>query len=346
MMDFRQARITGVITHLVGNKSREELVEYSTEYTEMDDITQDLWLKYCLHPFKTNEFYQFTHSVELKLNAVFTIAQTIFANPSQLLSQSVHLANLLYDASNHPKIKSGEMHIVYFEEMVLEDELVNAIGIFKTESRDAYLKFSAKDAYYEINKDLGIGLTSLDKGCLIFETDPENGYKIALADQLNRSSDVQFWKETFLQLQPCADYFHHTRNFLNLTKTYLEEQIENQFDISKPDKIDLLNRSLDYFKNNETFEVEAFADSVLIDDNVIQSFQKYKEDFEEQNKTEIPKEFQISTQAVKKEARKFKEILKLDENFEIRILAGREHIEKGTDENGRKFYKLYYEEEN
>jgi hypothetical protein len=48
---------------------------------------------------------------------------------------------------------------------------------------------------------------------------------------------------------------------------------------------------------------------------------------------------------VKKQARVFKNILKLDKNFDIYIHGNRELIEKGIDENGRKYYKIYYEEE-
>ena len=38
-------------------------------------------------------------------------------------------------------------------------------------------------------------------------------------------------------------------------------------------------------------------------------------------------------------------IIKLDKNFHIYVHDSRELIEQGTDEHGRKFYKIYYNEE-
>ncbi|MFM7764289.1 MAG: hypothetical protein ACKO6I_01410, partial [Sphingomonadales bacterium] len=38
-------------------------------------------------------------------------------------------------------------------------------------------------------------------------------------------------------------------------------------------------------------------------------------------------------------------ILKLDKNFHTYIHGNREMIEKGTDPDGRKFYKIYFENE-
>jgi hypothetical protein len=55
--------------------------------------------------------------------------------------------------------------------------------------------------------------------------------------------------------------------------------------------------------------------------------------------------FAISADAVKRQARVFKSVLKLDKNFHIYIHGDRNKIEQGVDENGRKFYKIYYEQE-
>jgi hypothetical protein len=49
--------------------------------------------------------------------------------------------------------------------------------------------------------------------------------------------------------------------------------------------------------------------------------------------------------AVKKQERIFKSVLKLDKNFHIYIHGDRELIEQGMDADGRKFYKIYFEEE-
>ena len=49
---------------------------------------------------------------------------------------------------------------------------------------------------------------------------------------------------------------------------------------------------------------------------------------------------------MKRQARVFKSVLKLDKNFHIYIHGDRDRIERGVDERtGRKFYKIYYDEE-
>jgi hypothetical protein len=55
--------------------------------------------------------------------------------------------------------------------------------------------------------------------------------------------------------------------------------------------------------------------------------------------------FSISTAAVKKQARVFKSVLKLDKNFHIYIHGNRDLIEQGMEPDGRKFYKIYFREE-
>ncbi|MBK6777842.1 MAG: hypothetical protein IPG74_19090 [Flavobacteriales bacterium] len=48
---------------------------------------------------------------------------------------------------------------------------------------------------------------------------------------------------------------------------------------------------------------------------------------------------------MKRQARIFKSVLKLDKNFHIYIHGDRNRIEQGVDEQGRKFYKIYYDKE-
>jgi hypothetical protein len=118
-----------------------------------------------------------------------------------------------------------------------------------------------------------------------------------------------------------------------------------QFEVSKADQVDFLNKSVKFFKEKETFDMEEFENEVIIQPDVIQSFNRYKLDFEKEQEIEIHDSFNISDNAVKKQARSIKSIIKLDKNFHIYVHGDREMIEQGIDENGRKFYKIYYKEE-
>ena len=53
---------------------------------------------------------------------------------------SRQIAKHLYDISSHPKIKGGELYVTYFSNMVLDGDTVDAVGIFKSETKETYLK--------------------------------------------------------------------------------------------------------------------------------------------------------------------------------------------------------------
>jgi hypothetical protein len=132
---------------------------------------------------------------------------------------------------------------------------------------------------------------------------------------------------------------------LELTKTFITEQLPNDYAIPKADQIDLLNRSVQYFKENTAFDKEAFAQEVFQHEEVIRSFERFGDRFQEDHHVELQDNFEISAHAVKRQARIFKSVLKLDKNFHIYIHGDRTKIEQGVDESGRKFYKIYYEQE-
>ena len=78
---------------------------------------------------------------------------------------------------------------------------------------------------------------------------------------------------------------------------------------------------------------------------MISSFQDFDTTYRIENTVELDDKFEISNQAVKKQSRIFKSVLKLDKNFHVYIHGDKDLIEKGTDNDGRKFYKIYYENE-
>lgn len=79
---------------------------------------------------------------------------------------------------------------------------------------------------------------------------------------------------------------------------------------------------------------------------MIRSFRQFDQAYRSEHEMDISDSFEINAQAVRKQARVFKSVLKLDKNFHIYIHGNRDLIEQGVDEKGRKFYKIYYEEEN
>lgn len=337
--------IQSLFVHKVGNKLNDEYLFLSQHPLEIDETLEAMLSQYFLTAFGEEEFYHFHHDMELALNEVYTCTQRIFESPEALKEQSEHLARHLFNQSTHPKIKGGEFYVVYFKDHIFRGETLDAIGLFKTENKDTYLDIKQNGNDFLAESKEGINLRKLDKGCLIYQTEPENGYILSIVDNTNKGSEAQYWKDDFLKVLILNNGFHQTHQFLGLTKQFVTQQLEEEFEVSKTDKIDLLNRSVDYFKNKGQFNKEEFETEVFGDTAVIDSFRKFDENFRQENEAAISDQFDISTAAVKKQARSFKSVLKLDKNFHIYIHGNREMIEQGRDENGRKFYKIYYETE-
>jgi hypothetical protein len=347
MLDYSNCKLRKVSLHQTGNITNGEDLHLSkAPLTLEDEKLQTLLLQFFLYPFTNPEFYAFTFTNEdVTLNPVYNFAVDMFDNPRKFHSSTVNIAKHLYELSTHPQIKSGDLFVAYLSDVSIDNELTDAIGIFKSENRQEFLKPIYKNEF-QLGYDNGIGVEKLDKGCLIFNDDRENGFRVCIVDKASKSTEARFWKEDFLKLKTYADDYHQTKNFLNIAKNYVSKQFVEEFDVSKTDQIDLLNKSVEYFKSNEQFDKKKFEKEVFQDAGVIKSFRQYDETYREENNLDIEDVFEISIQAVKKQAKIFKSVLKLDKNFHIYIHGDKDLIENGVDEKGRKFYKIYYKEEN
>ncbi len=104
---------------------------------------------------------------------------------------------------------------------------------------------------------------------------------------------------------------------------------------------------MEYFNTHNTSEKEDFENEVFHHPELIKSFRNFDEQYKENNEIDIEDNFEISPQAVKKQARAFKSVLKLDKNFHIYIHGNKELIEKGYDkEKNLNYYKVFFKEEN
>lgn len=349
MLDYTNCNIKKVSLHQVGNKTNgEELYTAKTpiDLGSNDNKLQGLLKQFFLSPFTNQEFHSLTFTNEdFTLNPIYNFAVDVFENPRKFHGNTVSIAKHLYELSVHPQIKAGDLFVAHLTNLTLDNEEVEALGIFKSENRQDFIKTNNEEGEFSIDYEDGINIEKLDKGCLIFNTEQESGFKVCIVDRANRSTEAQFWKNDFLMLKPLSDAYHHTKNFLDVAKNYVSKQFAEEFEITKTDQIDLLNKSVEYFKSNENFDKKKFEKEVFQDANVIKSFRNFHETYQEDHNLEIEDEFEISAHAVKKQSRIFKSVLKLDKNFHIYIHGNKELIEQGVDKDGRKFYKIYYTEE-
>ena len=333
-----------VTLHIIGNKSTDDGLCLSESKLVINDKIKGLLVNYFLSPFTSEEYFQLYHDSGIEYNVVYGAASQIFDNPSTLYEQSVNLAKHLYDQSTHPKIKGGEFYTVYFKDCIVDGDTVDAVGLFKSENKDTFLKVLREGGNFNLESEQGINTKKLDKGCLIFNKERENGYVVAVVDNTNRGIEAQYWMDDFLHVRQRKDGYANTQNAMALAKNFVTKALPEQFEVSKADQIDLLNRSLEFFKEKDTFDMEEFANEVIEQPKVIESFRDFKRNYESENDIVIDDNFSISDYAFKKQQRSYKRVINLDKKIQIIINGNRSQVEQGEDERG-KYYKVYYKEE-
>lgn len=337
--------ISQLSVHFTGNSHNDEALTISEKPIQLSDsLRESLTVYFRLHK-QPEEYFQLDHESNLDMNKVYAAVSAIFENPESLHEKSADLAQHLYQCSNHPNIKGGEFFVAYFNDCVVEGEPASAVGLFKTENKDSFLKVNNRDKDFVLEKHLGINLNKLDKGCIIYNLNGDDGFVVSVLDNTNKSAEARYWTDGFLGLRARNDAYHYTEQAVAMCQDFIRKEMPQHFEVSKPDQADMLNRSAQFFKEQERFDLNEFSNTVIGAPEVIDDFTRYKHEYEQERGTPVEDGFDISASAVKKQSRGFKSVLKLDKNFHIYIHGNREMIERGQDEFGRKFYKVYFEEE-
>src|SRR3546814_11243347 len=99
-------------------------------------------------------------------------------------------------------------------------------------------------------------------------------------DQTNRQKEAAEWKDNFLGLRVRNEPLNKSGNFLRVYKTFVNEGMDEAFELERNDKIDLLNRSMDYFKEKDTFKTKEFEEEVLGNPQAVALFSDYRQQFE------------------------------------------------------------------
>ena len=345
-MNLDTATLSKLIVHYVGSKNNLDPVYLSEKEQELDDESNTILRDSFLQRFRNNhELYSFQHPSSLSFNEAYQYCKNIFDDTSAFTQASASMARHLYEQSTHPKVKGGELYVALFEGLPVESRMHRAIGLFKTENKSFFLDVKQKKHQLELQMKEGVDVSKIDKGCLIIDRNDKEGYDVLIFDNQNRGEEAQYWKEKFLSLAAQKNEFHHTAHFLSLTRQFITDQLETEHQIERTGQVELLHKSIDYFKTNESFEIEQFQKEVFQSDEMIDSFRRFGARYVENTDYDIASSFDISPDAVKKQSRIYKSVLKLDRNFHIYIHGRTDLIEKGTDTDGRKFYKIYYQEE-
>ncbi len=345
-INLNETSLSRLITHHIGNKSQEGQLILREEETQVaEDETENYLSSYFLDTLKTEEVFELTHTIDLQHNPVYTLAKELLNDRSRFIEISKKLGQLLFESSTHPRIKEGKLSIAIFEQVHYDDEVCTAIGIFKSETSVPFLQIHEMESNYAFSHDFGFELKGLDKACLIIDRNQENGFSLLIRDHASKQLEAQYWTEDFLGVRPMSNDYNLTKQYLSLTKDFVVNTASEDFMMSPPEKIDILNKTMDYFKGNETFDKDDFSKSVFPDEKMQDAFMSFDNENDEIHHHHTTDSFPISQRAVKSQSNVYKSVLKLDKNFSVYIHGDKSMIERGMEPNGRKYYKLFYENE-
>lgn len=296
--------------------------------------------RYFLSHFKQMEYYCFTHEASLDLNEVYTYVAAIFDDVSSLDQQSKYIAQTLYRSSVHPNIKGGELYIAHFRNCLIDGERVDAVGIFKSENKTPFIKVVREGNSFELIQERGVNLDKLDKGCLVFNIQREKGFLISVIDNTNRG-EAKYWMEEFLRVKRNNDDFAQTEHIFNMCKEFVTQFSSG---VSKAEKAAMINRVMTGLSEDNVCLEELVANA--FGEVAAQDFKSYQEEYQKTNNMKFDARITGVKEAVKRQSLTRLITLKLDSNFDVKILGGEEMIEQGYDEErGMRYYKLYYREE-
>ena len=258
-----------------------------------------------------------------------------------LVESSRSIAQRLQEVLRQHGLRGGDLFVVKFSGVELGAARHAAVGVLKFDGREVFMENKPEDGRLVMRLGRGLGTLKPVLAVLVVFT-PDAPTLFTIDDEEHASA----WRHEFIGLCRKQDHVNSTRDAMAMTRSFITDELPSRHEVDRAGQIDLLNRSVQYFKENAAYDRDHFAQEVFGEKEVMSAFDQYSERYGQENDVRLQDRFDISSHAVKSQARVFKSVLKLDRNFHIYIHGDRSRIEHGVDERtGRKFYKIWYDEE-
>lgn len=334
-------KIVDVVLHYVGNTSTNEGVILSADSLKLNEDAMPYLKYYFLSAFKLEALCNFFHEARLSNNPMFSFAEEIFEKKRSFCDVSSDIACHLYEHSDHPKIKGGDLFVVLFKNVEVDHQYVDALGVFKIENKENYIRVSREGCNVSVDTENGVSIKKMDKGCLIFNIEKEHGFVVAVVDKASRGAEAKYWIDDFLHVVPRNDGYNLTKKVVGMCKDYVKTLDSS---VDKSQKAMMLNRFAEMMKNG-LFDMEQVSKAVFNDGKMAEDFFKFKDQYNADGGG-IGESIVTDPNALKHLSFGNLTNIRLDNNFGISIRGGENLLEKGYDEErGMKYYKLYFREE-
>ncbi|EHU1703107.1 hypothetical protein A1Z17_RS05835 [Acinetobacter baumannii] len=195
MYDISSATIEHKVLHRIGNKFREEPLVLSDNLMPSEEEINNLLLINYLKPLiNLKEPFELFHESNIELNEVYHFSNKIFNDNLNFLSTSKDIAKSLYSHSTHPNILLGELIVILYRNIIVNNKKIQGLGIYKTELKDNYLDVQEEGKTLVLMNKQGISINKIQKGALVLE----DGNVFAI-DALNQKT--KYWYNDFLKIK-------------------------------------------------------------------------------------------------------------------------------------------------
>ncbi len=193
-MEIGESVVKAIMLHQVGNRLREESLVLADEgFAITDSISNVILGGYLRGIVSDKNQYVLSHESDIALNDVVHHTSEFFSQRTSFEDLSKKMATHLYSSAHHPNIASGDLFVILFDKLKVDDAYRSAIGIYKSESKQQYLSARVDGDTQQLEVSSGINPDLIDKGALIVE-----GSNIIYAiDRL--SSRTKYWIDDFLK---------------------------------------------------------------------------------------------------------------------------------------------------
>lgn len=325
-------QIEKLIVHHVGNKNKGETVNLSSITIPLDDELHSIFKEYFTKQFrkKITDSYVFDGEPQIAHEV-----KAIFKNDG-FVPRSHAIATILYNLSNHPHIRSGELFIALFDNANVDNERCQAVGIFKTERKQDFLQYEQTSNNLVPILKYGDSVDKLDKAALIYNH--SKGPFIQYFD--NNRYDSKYWLE-FLSIEPYYDAEFCTTKYLKFAQDFAKEIVLPLQ--GKQAQVEYMQQTTDYLAVNDLYHEQHYLENI-VDPELVNDFNQYFKQYASKYGLENVDEFEISNKAVTAFAKAYKGPINLDTNITLNIKSSTacKHVEKGWDEEKQMYYYLVY----
>ena len=343
MIAINDTSIQQLIIHSILNRGGAKTVQLSKKGVNIDNELSSVLNFYFLDKFRQQrQLHQFTHQHDLSMNEVYAFARMIFEDHRSFEEGTQAIANYLLSKSASANIKEGEVYVALLSGILYGDEIVEGLGVFKSENKDTFLRLFPAGDGLQVDSEKGINIKKLDKGAIILNTNAQDGYRVLAVDQTNKGDQAKYWIEDFLHIAPVDDNYYRTDQYMEVFKSINQQPAQ---EVDKVEQIDLVSSSVAFFEENETFQTEKFYEDVLYDERRQLLFEKI---YQEQTGAlpDARDDFEVSKPALRKSKKFIRSVIKLDKSFHVYVHTHRDRIERGFDDARQlNYYKLYFQDE-